>query len=676
MSKQEIKLILSAVDQTSKAINTFLQSINGVKGAIVKTSIAISAMDYAFNATFSKAKNAILPAYNAVEDFNMSVIKMASMIASFQGPENITENYEKAKDYARDLAKTLEVIDAKTIAGANDLKLLTEEMAKQRILLDTNNQKQVEGFTNIANAVATITAGMHSEVQIRQEIRALMEGTVNMHSALASQIDAMVGGGLKEKIELWKQEGTLIENIGNLLQGYAAASDDIQGTWSSIGSTKETIKTQILRNGFEPAYREINTLLQGMNVYLKEHSAELSGTIYQGWLAVKGIGESVWNILAAFKEPLGIAAELITTMAQGFGLPAYSVLPVITDRIKSFVTYIWEAVKGYVQIGNMLWNIVTFNWDGMKQAMADAMQHFQKSGQAAGEVFATGFTDEIATRINQYMNPPKKAASTGAATPVLPGVVNSEDEEKAKKLAEKSARDINETYRDMYDALGFDAKGYYDFRKGLLEKQRAEEIAITGDIALAWEAFHARLRELDNERIRHSGSAMEGVRLFFDEESRKPQSWASEVEGGLNDLKASMADAAQSVTRHTESISDAFRNMAESILDSLAEIGTNMLINSLFGMVGNMFTTVATPAAGSTSWGGNTGFTNSTDVPLVSSMSSYSRSAGGGDTIIYNIQATDVDSFRKLLRKNKGTLNELTIDGKRKSRNFERQLKT
>lgn len=264
------------------------------------------------------------------------------------------------------------------------------------------------------------------------------------------------------------------------------------------------------------------------------------------------------------------------------------------------------------------------------------------------------------------------------------------ENERRKQEEIRIASEIRQAYESMYDALGFDAKGYYDFRKGLLEKQRDEEVAITGDITLAWEAYYARQRELENERIRHSGSPMEGVQLFFDEESRKPQSWATEVEGGLADLKQGMKNATYSIVRDTESIGDAFKNMAMSILDSIAKIGTNMLVNSLFSMVGGAlaggvasgvsgagtgtigasYTGGAGTSGGTVGYNGMTGFT-------ANSMS------GGGTPIINNyitnnnndIRANDVDSFRKLLRQNRGTLNEITVEGKRKNRNFEKQLK-
>lgn len=244
----------------------------------------------------------------------------------------------------------------------------------------------------------------------------------------------------------------------------------------------------------------------------------------------------------------------------------------------------------------------------------------------------------------------------------------------------QTAKAIADTYKGMYDTLKFDAKAYYNFRADALEDQREKEIEITGDITLAWQAYYARLKELDNERIRHSGTAMEGIKLFFEEEARAPQSWASEAETAMGGFKDAMKSGAFSIVRNTEDIGDAFQNMASMVLDSIARIGTNMMVNALFSSIGGMIGGAVAPAAvgtvGSTSWGGNTGFTSSTNVPTISSMSAQSAKAAG-DTITnyYQIDATDADSFAKMLKRNRGVLNEITVKGKQKSRNFEKSMR-
>lgn len=255
---------------------------------------------------------------------------------------------------------------------------------------------------------------------------------------------------------------------------------------------------------------------------------------------------------------------------------------------------------------------------------------------------------------------------------------------KVDKAAKVSAADIIQTYESMYDVLEFNSEKYYNRKKDLLEKQRDEEIRITKDTSLAYEVYYERLRQLENKRIRDKGSATEGIKLFFDEESRKSQSWASETETAMGDFKDAMKDASFSITRNTESISGAFENMANSILDSLARIGTNMLINSLFSMVGNMITPAATTSLASVGsagysapknwWGGNA-------IPGVTSSTLNSTSGGGGGggisigTYVERVDATDAHTFNNMLKRSEGTIGGIASKQMRKNRGFEKTMK-
>jgi len=326
--------------------------------------------------------------YGEVERYTMSVTQMAALIASFQTRGDPAKNYRKARDYAQGLVTTLEEIDAQTVASAGDLQLITEEMAKQRILLDTNNAAAVEGFKNLANAVAVIAGGyQNKEIQIRQEIRALMQGEVDMNSQLSQQINAMVGGGLRQKVELWKKEGRLIEEIGGLLKGYASASNDIEGTWAALGSTLETIKSRIMRLGFAEMYHDVNGQLMLMNGYLREHSGEIATALRKGWLAVKGLVVSIRDVLRAYEYPLGVVRILVRLVADGLGMVAAVALPTITEKLvqavallrdlvhlvyvfgRFFVDSVAVALESMGKIGKILYNIVTMNKEGLQAAI-------------------------------------------------------------------------------------------------------------------------------------------------------------------------------------------------------------------------------------------------------------------------------------------------------------------
>ncbi|MCL4492337.1 MAG: hypothetical protein M1510_10655 [Nitrospirae bacterium] len=400
----KMQLIFDMLNRTDAGFQALFRSFDSLSGKISIISAKFTAIDYVVRRVFNGMKQAVESVYDPVEKFNMSVTKMAAMITSFQSKGDLSSNYAKSKEYAEALVQKMEEVDAKTIASAQDLGLITEEMVKQRVLLDINNEKQIQGFTNIANAVATIAAGSGArEIQIRQEVRALLQGEVNMYSQLATQINAMVGGSLQQKVELWKKEGTIIENVGELLKGYAAASQDIEGTWAAIGSTMETIKNRIARGGFAEAYKEINSMLQRANEFLKEHAAEISGVIKGAWLTIRGLIESVFNLLGGFKEPLGIAAGLVGMIAKGFGLIAYAILPPLTERLGSIIKGMWEWVKLFGNLLSAAGYALQGEFSKAGDMIMDANKNLENAGKYAGQAFSEGFGDEIAGRAGKFL---------------------------------------------------------------------------------------------------------------------------------------------------------------------------------------------------------------------------------------------------------------------------------
>src|SRR5690606_20403522 len=131
-------------------------------------------------------------------------------------------------------------------------------------ILDVTNRKQLEAFKALSNAVAVVSAGYPSkELQIRQEIRALLQGQARTTDTLGSMLKAQIPD-LEEQIKLHKQQGDLIEWLGEKLQGFAAASGDIEMTWEAVSTSMQNIWRQVLRGAFTEPFHEVVSLLKEM----------------------------------------------------------------------------------------------------------------------------------------------------------------------------------------------------------------------------------------------------------------------------------------------------------------------------------------------------------------------------------------------------------------------------
>ncbi|MEA5113213.1 MAG: hypothetical protein VB050_04230 [Geobacteraceae bacterium] len=225
----------------------------------------------------------------AVDNFQQSVVKTAAMITSLQGGTDVATNYAKAKEYAEGLNLALQQVDAKTTLNITSLQAITEELVKQGVVINYNNQSQVEGFTRLANAVAVYSNNGQWEAQLRQEVASLLRGEVNMQSQLATMLQRMVGGDLKQMVEQWKQSGTLMENLGKYLSGFGPAADDLSKSWGAVKSSLETSVNLILKAGFTDIVKDLVKWVDQINNYLKTHQDLVASKIRNAWEQVKGV---------------------------------------------------------------------------------------------------------------------------------------------------------------------------------------------------------------------------------------------------------------------------------------------------------------------------------------------------------------------------------------------------
>lgn len=426
--------------------------VSGFMGKLSSLSAQFIAVKFAAEMVGGAIVAMVQPGIEAIEDFTMKVVKMAALITSFKGGSNIAQTYQEAKEYASALQETLEVVDAKTIANAQDLGLITEEMIKQRVVLDVNSKSQIDGFTNMANAVAVVAQGAGSkEIQIRQEIRSLMMGEVNSQSVLSSQINSMVGGGLKQKVALWKEEGTLIENIGKALQGYAAAQGDISATWGAVKSTTSSILNMILRGGFQDVFKSLVGFMDDLNNGAKLHAEYLGNKIQQVWLVIGGIMESVGAIFRTFAGPIGVVWELTKMILEGWGLLLYAVLPPLLDRVASFGTALWEDVKMLGSLVAMLWQGLSFDFSGAAASFENAKGSFLAGGKATGAAFADGLGAEITSRSQKFLDLDllKGKTKSSVTTPDLGKAPVTEDERKAIGGAATALAKYSDAIKDV-----------------------------------------------------------------------------------------------------------------------------------------------------------------------------------------------------------------------------------
>ena len=589
-----IKVVKRNLEDIGTSAKSSSGPVQGLKSALSSVNGVLAVIGGA--ATFGGVIAGVKKALELIDDFNLSIIKSAALITSFQGTKDVWQNYQKAYTYSAMLADKLQEIDAKTFAGAKDLQAMTGEMIKQRVLLDVNNKAQVEGFIAIANAVKVMAQGGNSEMQIRQETRALMAGQVNEASALASMVDQIIKGegeykgGLKEAVKHWKDQGTILEEMGKRLIGFTAASKDIEGTWEAVKSSMETAVNKVMRDGFSGVFKDVLSLTEKLNKYLKENSAEISEGIGKGWLTVKGLVETVWNgltgmsnvlktgvdlllgwvntilqIIPGFENAnikLGTGKGLVGSILEGLGFVASVILPAMSEKFlavnqalmggvtlaATFGKLMFNAVRAVaesmISVGKGMFAAMTGDWQGMADSFSKV---FTGTFAKAFQQDASGVKSAIAGIGNDM----KKAVSTD-------GFWRRYDEFTAKRAvtaASSETPDLNSPGYNPEETLKNGRKQIRDMKSAMAELRRElDEAKKVGGLYEWYEQFEAieNLKKMPSDALRApkiTGNApktslLDGIDTTFKslEQLADEANAAKEAVSSLSDITSRLQD--------------------------------------------------------------------------------------------------------------------------------------
>jgi len=228
-----------------------------------------TAADY-LSAPFTKG-------FKAVEDYNQSVASLAAMVVTFSQAkegQSLSDQWKEALSYSTAMVPILEKIAARTLLSGQETTALANAFARSGVFLQANNAAQIEGFTRISNALPLMTKGQEIMRQINTEIRSVMTGQNEQSSMMLQTLKALPGFS-KENLEIWRQQGTVMENVGKLLEGFGPATALLEDQWQAVKSTLETTVTQILRGGMLATYGEIILSAKDLDKYLNENKDSL-----------------------------------------------------------------------------------------------------------------------------------------------------------------------------------------------------------------------------------------------------------------------------------------------------------------------------------------------------------------------------------------------------------------
>jgi len=251
----------------------------------------------------------------SADEMKGSAASMAAIFVSFHPEIPFREAYQNALS----LQKLVERLDVEFTGTGQELQQLLSAWIMYMGDIDLSSRQQQKNFIAVAEAIKSVTRGADFQRQLFQEIRALSEGQARAGSQLAIMLKAM-GVDLQKDIPLWREQGTILGELGKRLGGFVSSQEVVGGLLSTQLATLQSIKTQILRaafagEGLESAYQDVNSLLSATieKLYkggkLTEDAADIVAGLRMSWVAIRssmGIG---YEILRESAISLGIITK-------------------------------------------------------------------------------------------------------------------------------------------------------------------------------------------------------------------------------------------------------------------------------------------------------------------------------------------------------------------------------
>jgi len=345
MSENQIELLIKATDQASGPLNKITGEINslgagggtasaamadlgqstgGATSRIVEfaagmglATVAVGAMTAVWAATIGSMKRGI----EAIDELKLAQASMAAAAAT----NDLSLPFNKAYNIAGAMVEKVHELSATFVGTGHELSMLADSMVTFGMGLDLSNEKAEKNFVSFGNLMKIMTRGQDFQRQAYQEIRALMEGADVPGAMLVKKLEA-AGIKVKEMVPLWREQGTLLENIMKALPGYGAAQDKIAATLQTQKTTLQTITEKILKDGMAPAYEQIAGWLKDMNASLYDHgkltkNAQTLVDILKGsWTLISGVIEGIGVLLRVSVIPaVTTMVDLLKKGAEAYG---------------------------------------------------------------------------------------------------------------------------------------------------------------------------------------------------------------------------------------------------------------------------------------------------------------------------------------------------------------------
>lgn len=343
----------AATKKSTGAIRKQSQPVTLLVAKFALMAFAVQTLANIVNSTFG----AIL---QQIDEFRVAAIGTAAAISGVaQGGQGTSgEIFNQNLDAALATFEELEIVAARFFSTGQELQLAFNTLAQRGVVV---RQEEFETLGKITDQIKLLTGGQNTQIQIQQELRAILDGNVRTTTAFGKALQArgVDVGQLSKEV---KATGSL-KPFEPFLEGLSAAGPAIRRTLSSVTATFSSLFNILTRNIFQDTFdgvvsqiTAINNLIIDQRDLIVRIGIFVKSKIAAGWDVVLGvldqISGTILNIashdLAAFGAGILLTAKLLKRGPLGIILGIGTGLATASGDVGVFgatLTIIFNAIK-------------------------------------------------------------------------------------------------------------------------------------------------------------------------------------------------------------------------------------------------------------------------------------------------------------------------------------------
>lgn len=279
MPKNEtvLEVLIKAREEVTASLNRIQGALSGAqkKGQEFGQSLIlqVSAANLLANAVTNLGREAVQQFKKMVlasEEFRLRTIGIAAQLTNLAaaGQGDYGQIFQRNLLFADRFYNALRRYDAEHASSLEEMLTLYDAFVQKGYQV---RLEEAKALAELTDRIKLATTGQNFQIQAYQEIKAILEGTADVHSQIARELRERLGPSWQQLIQQHREAGTLVKFIASQYPGITAAAKEFERTLEAQTTSLSSQVKHLGREGLGGLYELLVDSLAEVNKYLREH---------------------------------------------------------------------------------------------------------------------------------------------------------------------------------------------------------------------------------------------------------------------------------------------------------------------------------------------------------------------------------------------------------------------